>query len=166
MAAPKSVTKVYTSKSKYGQVEYTDNVDRVNYTIEELTKAALRDVGKVLIPRIKEKAPKRSGKLSKAWQKWVKKDKGFGQMELDLGVYSMSQAKKKNQKFVHYAHMVIMGHATRNGGFVAGNNFLYQTVQENIDLIRETEGKYLSAIEDENEALRIAAAEEGKAEDA
>lgn len=165
MAIPKSVTKVYSSGKKKGTVEFTDNVDRVNYTIEELTKAALRDVGKVIVPKLRDATPKRSGLLSKAWQKWVKKDRSDGHMELDLGVYSKAQAKKKNQPYAFYANLVLLGHRTNGGGYYAGNNFLYQVVADNIDLIRETEGKYLSAIEDENEALRIAAAEEGKDED-
>ena len=43
MALPKSVTKI-----KKGNVEFISNVDRVNYTLNELTRAALRDVGKFL----------------------------------------------------------------------------------------------------------------------
>ena len=41
MAVPKSVTRI----NKNG-VQYIDSVDRVNYTLEELTRAALREVGK------------------------------------------------------------------------------------------------------------------------
>lgn len=166
MAVPKSVTKVYTSKSKYGQVEFTSNVDRVNYTIEELTKAALRDVGKVLIPKIREVTPKKTGLLSKSWQKWVKKSKGDGHLELDIGVYTAAQAKKKGQSYAHHAHLILLGHRTVNGGFVPGNNFFYQVVADNMSLIRDTEGQYLSAIEDEQKAIQIAEAEASLDEDA
>ena len=38
MPIPPSVTKM-----KNGNVEFTSNVDRVNYTLDELTRAALRD---------------------------------------------------------------------------------------------------------------------------
>ena len=42
MGVPKSVTKV----SKDGNVKFTSNVNTVEYTITELTRGALRDVGK------------------------------------------------------------------------------------------------------------------------
>ena len=164
MAVPKSVTKV--SKTKNGSsVTFTSNVDRVNYTLEELVRAALRDTGKVLMPKIREATPVFTGLLRKSWQKWVRKDRGDGHIELDLGVYTAAQAKKKNQKYAHHAHLILLGHETKNGGFVEGNNFLYQTIADNINLIRETQGQYLSAIEDGNKALRLAEAEADKAED-
>jgi len=166
MAAPKSVTKVYRSGAKAGTVEFTSSVDRVNYTLEELTKAALRDVGKVIVPKIKDATPKKSGRLQNAWQKWVKKDKTDGHMELDLGVYSKAQAKKKGKDYVFYAQYILMGFTTKDGRWVSGNNFLQQTVEDNISLIRDTEAQYLSAIEDEQNAIKIATEEEGKAEDA
>ena len=166
MPLPKSVTKVYRSGAKAGQVEFTSNVDQCNYTIEELTKAALRDVGKVLIPKIREATPKLTGLLSRSWQRWVRKDRTDGHTELDLGVYSAKQAKKKNQAYAHHAHLVLLGHLTADHTkWVEGNNFFYQVVADNIDLIRETEGKYLSAIGDEVEAKKIAEAEEKKEED-
>ena len=43
MPIPKSVTKI-----KKGNVEFISNVDRVQYTLTELTRAALRDVGKFI----------------------------------------------------------------------------------------------------------------------
>lgn len=43
MPIPPSVTKM-----KNGNVEFTSNVDRVNYTLDELTRAALRDCGKFI----------------------------------------------------------------------------------------------------------------------
>lgn len=163
MAVPKTVTKV--SKAKGGTVTFTSNVDRINYTIEELTRAALRDAGKALIPKVRQATPKHTGLLSKSWQKWVKKARNDGHIELALGVYTGAQARKKGQPYAHHAHLILFGHTTRNGGFVEGNNFFYQVVADNIGLIREIEGKYLSAIEDENEAIKIAEAEAEKDED-
>lgn len=163
MSVPKTVTKV--SKANGGTVTFTSSVDRVNYTIEELTKAALRDVGKMIIMKVRQATPKRTGLLSKSWQKWVKKARYDGHIELDLGVYSGPQAKKKGQPYAHHAHLILFGHKARDGSWVEGNNFFYQVVADNIGLIREIEGKYLSAIENENEAIRIAEAEAEKAED-
>ena len=48
MPVPKSVIKI-----KKGNIEYISNVDRVNYTLNELTRAALRDVGKYLCNRFR-----------------------------------------------------------------------------------------------------------------
>ena len=44
MSVPRSVTRV----DRAGGVTFTSNVDRINYTINELCRAALRDVAKVL----------------------------------------------------------------------------------------------------------------------
>lgn len=43
MSVPKSVIKI-----KKGNIEYISSVDRVQYTIAELSRAALRDVGKFI----------------------------------------------------------------------------------------------------------------------
>lgn len=48
MSVPRSVTKV----TKNG-IEFTSNVDRVNYTMKELCRAALRDVGKLVCKRFR-----------------------------------------------------------------------------------------------------------------
>jgi len=159
---PKTATKY---KSKTGEVTLLNNVDRCEYTIEQLTKAALRDVSKVLIAFIKDATPVRTGLLRDSWQKWVKKSNKNGEISLSLGVYTAAHAKKKGKKYAHHAHLVLLGHATRNGGFVEGNNFFYQVVADNMNLIRDIEGQYLSAIEDEQNAIAIAEAEEAKQED-
>ena len=49
MGVPKSVTKV----SKDGNVKFTSNVNAVEYTIRELTRGALRDVGKFISKQYK-----------------------------------------------------------------------------------------------------------------
>lgn len=56
MAVPKSVVRF-----KKDGVEYTSSVDRVSYTIVELTRAALRDVGKFLARTANSKASKLPG---------------------------------------------------------------------------------------------------------
>lgn len=164
MPIPKSVTKIKTKQGK-SEVIFTSAVDGANYTIEELTKAALRDTGKVIIRFVKDATPERTGLLKKSWEKWVKKSKANGEVSLQLGVYTAAQARKKGQSYAHHAHLILLGHKTRNGGFVAGNNFFYQVVADNINLIRETQGKYLSAIENEQEARSIVESEEKLAED-
>lgn len=76
MSVPKSVVKL-----KRNGVEYVSSVERTNYTITELTRAAMRDVGKLLCRRTNEKAQKLPGmKRSKrvrgkssAFQYWARK---------------------------------------------------------------------------------------------
>ena len=131
MAVPKSVVKI-----RKDGVEYTSNVDRVNYTIQELTRAALRDVGKFICKRSRQTIRRRTGKLARNTQYWVRKK------ECDLQV------------------------GFKPGGFYGGFQelgtekqpkigALYNSVKENLKTIRDIEGKYLSAIEDEQRALSL-----------
>lgn len=165
MSVPKTVTKVRTIDGKPA-VTFTSNVDRANYTIRELTKAALRDVGKYLVKAIAARAPKRTSNLSRSFASWNRtKD---GQQVLQVGTYySRNKAKDKGKGYAPYLHLVLHGHRATNGTTVAGNDFVMETVRDNIDTIREIEGKYLSAINDESEAVRIAEAaeKEGDTED-
>ena len=163
MPLPASVVKTTKQNGKVA-VEFTSNVDACNYTIAELTKAALRDIGKTLVPLIKQETPVLTGRLRSSWQKWVRKDKS-GEQKLQIGVYNSQQAKKKGKPYAYHAHLILLGHATKNGGYVPANNFFEAVVRENVSLIREIQGKYLSAIADANTAAKIVEAEEGKAED-
>lgn len=136
MSLPKSVVKI-----KKDGVEFTSNVDRVSYTIRELTRAALRDVGKLVCKRTRQQIKRRTGRLSKNIQYWVRKKEG----DLVVGF--------------------------KPGGFYGGFQelgtekqpkvgALSNAVKENINTIRDIEGKYLSAIEDEQKALRLIEEEE------
>lgn len=136
MSIPKSVVKI-----KKDGVEFVSNVDRASYTIRELTRAALRDVGKLVCKRTRQKIKRRTGRLSKNTQYWVRKKEG----DLLVGF--------------------------KPGGFYGGFQelgtekqpkvgALYNAVKENINTIRDIEGKYLSAIEDEQKALRLIEEEE------
>ncbi|MBE6955673.1 MAG: HK97 gp10 family phage protein [Ruminococcaceae bacterium] len=131
MGLPKSVVKI-----KKDGVEFTSNVDRVNYTIVELTRAALRDVGRLVCNRARQRIKKNTGRLAKNTQYWVRKK------ECDLqvgfkpgGWYGIFQelGTEKQPKI----------------------GALFNAVSENIDTIRDIEGKYLSAIEDEQQALSL-----------
>lgn len=142
MPIPKSVTKV----NKDGSVTFTDNVDAANYLIEELTRAALRDVGKFVCKLTRQKIKRRTGRLAKNTQYWVRK------RETDLLV------------------------GFKKGGFYGGYQelgtekiprigALYNTVADNIDEIREIESQYLSAIKDEIRAEQLINEEEYLGED-
>jgi len=136
MPMPKSVTKI----NKDG-VEFVSSVDRANYTIEELSRAALRDVAKLIRKRMIQKLKKlpgmkRSKRVYNSTQYWVRKR----ETDLQIGFkhdtwYGVQQELgDRNQPARH---------------------ILRGTVMENIDEIRKIEGQYLSAIEDENKALAL-----------
>lgn len=143
---PRSVTRVY----KNG-VKYISNVDRAQYTITELLRAALKDVGKLIRRRMLDKARKipgmrRGKRIPNAFQYWVRKretdlvvgikhDTWYG-VEQELG--TSNQPKR---------------------------SILRDTVYENINEIRRIEGKYLSAIENENKALGLINEEEEVGDD-
>lgn len=66
MSLPKSV------KITKNGVEIISNVDRIQYTLKELERAALRDVGKLVCKRTRQKIKRRSGRLAKNTQYWVR----------------------------------------------------------------------------------------------
>ena len=133
---PRSVTKV----TKDG-VEFTSNVDRVQYTIQELSRAALRDVAKLIRKRMIQKLKllpgmKKSKRLYRSTQYWVRK----WESDLQIGFKHDSWYGARSELGTH-------GQPARN--------ILRETVFENIDEIRMITGQYLSAIEDENRALGL-----------
>lgn len=134
MALPQSVTK-YSNKDG---VTFTSGVDRANYTIQELSRAALKDVAKVLrkklISKLKElPGMKKHKRIYNSTQYWVRKQ----ETDLQLG----------------FKHNTWYGVLQELGG----NNqpkrsLLRDTVFESIDDIQRIEAQYLSAIGDELEA--------------
>lgn len=135
MGLPKSVIKI-----KKGNVEFVSNVDRVNYTLNELSRAALRDVGKFICNKFRSKYygifKRKKGKVGRYTQYWVRKK----ECDLQVGL----------KPFAFYGGFQELGSSkTEKLGL------LQKTVEENIDQIRLIQGKYLSAIEDENRALGL-----------
>ena len=53
-------------------VEFLSNCDRIQYTISELTRAALRDTGKYICRETRKKIKRRTGRLAKNTQYWVR----------------------------------------------------------------------------------------------
>lgn len=159
MPMPPSVTKI-----KKGGVEYISNVDRTQYTITELSRAALRDVAKLLRRRIKEMAPEDTGNLKRNIGSWVRKTKDSDVPYLQVGVYDRERAEKKGLKHAFYAEWQELGNS-RMDAANNGRGFVRPAVMDSIDDIRRIQGKYLSAIEDENKALGLIDEEEEIADD-
>lgn len=136
MAVPKSVTKI----TREG-VEFTDNVDRVNYTIEELSRAALRDTAKFVRRKMNDEVRKlrgmrRSRRPYRSNQYWVRRR----ETDLQIG-------------FKHSTWYGVEQELGTNGQ--PARNILRNSVYNNINQIRVIQGQYLSAIEAENRALGL-----------
>lgn len=148
MSVPKSVVKL----SKKG-VEYTSSVDRVNYTITELTRRAMMDVGRFILYEVAAKVrginkfTKKARYAPKRYQMWVPKRENY----LVLGI----ENTKKGANTAWWADQSELG---TDGQPRRG--FLTETVRDNIDKIREIEAQYLSAIEEENKAIALINEEE------
>ena len=147
MSVPKSVVRF-----RKNGVEYISSVDKANYTIVELTRAALRDVGKFLARTANTAAMKLPG-LKKSRRvrgrtstflynvPWAK----IGLPHLEVGVthdtwYGVDQE---------------LGTSSQPKRAILKNS-----AQLNIPQIVEIESQYLSALENEAEALRLISEEE------
>ena len=140
MAIPKSVTKI----NKEG-VTYIDNVERTQYTLRELTRAALRDVGKFICYTFRQNYytvfKRKKYKVGRYTQYWVRKK------ECDLIVGLKPSA--------FYGGFQELGSSKTNR-----LGLLEKTVKQNISQIIEIESKYLSSLENEAEALALINEEE------
>jgi len=114
-------------------VTYTSNIDRVNYTIKELSRAALRDVARLLKFSIRQefnKLPgmrKQTGRFKGAYQHWLRKSEG----DLQIGI-------KAN---TWYGVQQELGDRNQ-----PKRDILRNAVMNNIDEIRRIESQYLSSI--------------------
>lgn len=147
MSVPKSVVRF-----KKGGVEYTSSVDKASYTILELTRAALRDVGKYLARTANNEAMKLPG-LKKSRRvrgrsstflynvPWAK----TGLPHLEVGV----------KHGTWYGEQQELGTSKQ-----PKRQILRNAAHNNIAQIVEIESKYLSALEDEAKALRLISEEE------
>jgi HK97 gp10 family phage protein len=130
MPVPSSV------KYKKNGIEFLNNVDRVNYTIVELTRAALKETGKYIARETREKIKRRTGRLAKNIQYWVRKKESDLQVGFKPGGFYGMYQELGTEK-------------------VPKEAALYKSVSENIPTIIQIQAQYLSAIEDEARALSL-----------
>ena len=135
MPIPKSVVKI-----KKGKVEYISNCDRVQYTLNELTRAALRDSGKFVCNLFRTeyygRFKRKKGKVGRFTQYWVRKKESDLQVGLKPGGFYGGFQELGSSK-------------TKKLGL------LRKVVEGNIPKIIEIQSKYLSALEDEARALSL-----------
>ena len=146
MGAPKSVVKV-----KKNGVEYTSNVDAAEYYIFELSRAALRDVGKFVRTKWKENYyshfHKHSGDAGKAVSSVVLSGKKTKYPRVEIGL-------KQGKIDGFYAYFQEFGTSK-----TPKLGILTDTVESNIATIVEIESKYLSGLESEAAALALISSE-------
>lgn len=142
MSVPKSVVKI----NRNG-VQYTSSVDRAAYTIVELTRAAMRDVGKFIARTANSEAMKLKG-LKKSRRvrgrtstflydvPWAK----TGLPHLEVGV----------KHGTWYGEQQELGTSKQ-----PKRQILRNSAHDNIAKIVEIESQYLSALESEAKALSL-----------
>lgn len=143
MSAPKSVVKIRGTN-----VEYISKVDFACYNIYELSRAAMRDVGKFLANSI------RAGLRKMPGSKQDKEVKSFTAGHITYKVpYNPDglpylQVGTKPESWYNEEHELGSSKKPKFG-------ILKKTAQDNIAKIIEIESKYLSALEDEARALSL-----------
>ena len=153
-------------KIKKGNVEYTSKVDIAQYTIQELTRRALLDVGRYVTYNVRKNLRTifpftKHHRMSERYQYWVLKKEN----QLILGVENL----KKGAKTAWWADQLEMdsflrpggGTTQGQGGIHAPRRHLLETfVKKHIDKIVEIESQYLQTINNESTAVALARATE------
>lgn len=146
MSAPKTVTKVL----KNG-VQYTSNVDRASYTIKELSRGALRDVAKFVKKQFNinyyQTFKKHTGDAGRSLKAVVYSTEKTIYPRVEIGIPKAHRANKVDG-FYSMFQEIGSSKQPRLG-------LLSHAVQDNVAQIIEIESKYLSALENEAEALKL-----------
>lgn len=141
MGAPKSVMKI----NKNG-VQFTESVDRANYFITELTRAAMKDVARYILRIVRANVRGINNQTRKMryaalrYQYWVRRK----ECDLQLGIENTARGADS----AWWADQAELGSAGQ-----PKRGFLRSAVYDNIGMIRTIEAQYLSAIETEDESL-------------
>lgn len=142
MSVPKSVVKF-----RRGNVEYTSSVDFAAYTIVELSRAAMRDVGKFLAREANSRAMKLPG-LKKSRR--VRGSTSTFRYKVPWAESGLPHLE------VGVTHNTWYGVEQETGSSkMPKHGFLRDSTYSNIPKIIEIESKYLSALEDEARALSL-----------
>ena len=137
---PKSVIKM----NKKDGVTFTSNVNAAEYLLAELSRGALRDVGKFVKKETRKNIKRKTGRLAKNVQHWVPpighSKASMRELHLEVGFkpggfYGMFQeiGTKKTPKV----------------------GALYHAAADNIAMIIKIESQYLSALSSEAKALSL-----------
>lgn len=141
MPTPKSQTKVLVKNGKT-EVTYESNLDASQYFIFELTRAALRDVGKYVLKvwrtAFYQNFKKHTGKAGKATMYKVFSSRNTKYPRVEIG---LPRTAKGNEGF--YAYFSEVGSSK-----VPKLALLTHAVEDNVEEILRIESQYLSALND------------------
>lgn len=141
-APPKSVMKI----NKKDGVTFISSVDFAEYTLHELTRAALKDVGKFVVREARGKVNKRTGRGAKNIQHWVRSRQEIPDLQIGIkpaGFY--------------------MGFQELGTSKTPKVGAIYNSVAENIPMIIKIQSQYLSAMNDMESAQGLI--DEGEEQD-
>jgi HK97 gp10 family phage protein len=130
MALPSSV------KIKKDHVEYTNSIDAAKYMIHELIRMALRDCGKLICKRTKQKIRKRTGRGAKNIQYWVRSKQSVPDLQVGIkpgGFY--------------------LGFQELGTSKMPKVGALSESVQDNIDEMQRIQAQYLSALNEDKPSI-------------
>lgn len=147
MSVPKSVVKI----DKKG-VHYTSSVDRATYTIIELTRAAMRDVGKYIVRTANSSAMELKG-LKKSRR--VRGKSSTFKYQVPWAKTGLPHVEVGVKHGTWYGEQQELGTSNQ-----PKRQILRNSAHDNIAKIIEIESQYLSALEDEAKALRLISEEE------
>lgn len=145
MSAPKSVTKLKVKDGKVN-ITYESNLDAAQYYLFELTRAALRDVGKFVTKVFRtayyQHFQKRTGNAGKAtkYKVWAGAKTTAPRVQIGL---------KTGQVYGFYAYFQEFGTSTG----IPRLGLLTHAVEDNVAEIVKIESQYLSGLSDEAERL-------------
>jgi len=148
MSVPKSVTKL--KKGKNGSTVYFEsNVDRTQYYMFELARAALRDSAKVIVRLFREEYyknfEKHTGNAGRATKYKVYSNKNTKKPRVEIGL-------KTGQVEGFYAYFQEFGAAD---GRIPKLGLLRKVAIDNFETVRAIQAQYLSGIEADNPVLDI-----------
>lgn len=133
-------------KIKKGNVEYTGKVEIAKYTMRQLTRRALQDVGRYILWHVRKKVrginkfTAKGENIPNRYQMWVLSRENY----LQLGIENIKQGAVS----AWWADQAELGTNRQPKRAI-----LHDTVLDNIAKIREIESQYLAYLNDEAAAL-------------
>ncbi|MGM9660769.1 MAG: hypothetical protein ACI3WQ_09230 [Faecousia sp.] len=133
-------------KIKKGNVEFTSKVEIAKYSIRELTRRAMQDVGRYVLAKTRasvrgiSKFTRKAKYTPQRYQMWVRR----AENDLILGI----ENKRKGANTAWWADQAELGINNQ-----PKRGILFRTVQENIPTIVQIEAQYLSYMNSEAAAL-------------
>lgn len=129
--------------TKKDGVTFESKVDQTKYNLHELSRAALKDVGKFVTREAKQTINRRTGRGARNIQYWVRSYQKYP--DLQVGI-------KPGGFYTGFSELGTR-HQPKMGG-------IYNAVHDNIPMIIKIQSQYLSALGTGNEQSKISERED------